>query len=112
MGNSKNDEIEEEDEYGTGKEEIAKVLRRLKDEKAVGTDETPSEVWKYGGREVENWIWGVCNEVWRGESWPRSWEEGLIVPFKKKGDGKVMEEFRGVTITDSLYKIYKRSLFY
>lgn len=42
--------------------------------------------------------------------WPRSWEEGLIVPVKKKGDGKVVEEFRGVTITDSLYKIYTNIL--
>ena len=38
--------------------------------------------------------------------WPRSWEEDLIVPIKKKGDWKIVEEFRGVTITDSLYKIY------
>ena len=30
----------------------------------------------------------------------------MIVPVKKKGDEKVVEEFRRVTITDSLYKIY------
>lgn len=44
MGNSKKDEIGDENEYGIGKEEIAKVLRRIKDGKAVGTDEIPSEV--------------------------------------------------------------------
>ena len=53
MGN-RNDEIGEEDEYGMGKEEIAKVLRRLKDRKTIESDEIPSEVWKYGGKEVEN----------------------------------------------------------
>ena len=30
MRNSKNDEIGEEDEYGIGKKEIAKVLKRLR----------------------------------------------------------------------------------
>ena len=106
IGSSENDEIGEEDGNGIRKEEVTKVLRKLKDGKAVETDEIPSEVWKYRGEEVENWVWEVCNGVWRGETWPRSWEKGLIVPIKKKGDGKVVEEYRRVTITDTLYKIY------
>ena len=63
MGDSENDEIGEEDGDRIRKEEIAKVLRRLKDGKAVGTDKIPSEVWKYGGEEVENWVWKICNGV-------------------------------------------------
>lgn len=37
-----------------GKEEIKRTMKRLKDGKAVGIDEVPNKVWKYGGR-GEDW---------------------------------------------------------
>lgn len=36
----------------------------------------------------------------------KEWEEGIIVPIKKRGERKKVEEFRGITIMPSLYKIY------
>jgi len=36
----------------------------------------------------------------------REWEEGVIVPVLKKGEGKKVEEYRGVTLTATLYKVY------
>jgi len=35
---------------------------------------------------VKKWVWGYCNEVWRGEEWPKGWKEGMIVPIMKKGE--------------------------
>lgn len=32
--------------------------------------------------------------------------EGVVVPIKKKGLGERMEQYRGVTIMPTLYKIY------
>lgn len=66
----------------------------------------PNEVWKYGGEEVEGWIWKLCNRVCNGEGWPKDWREGVIVPIIKKGEGESVEEYRGVTLTQTAYKIY------
>jgi len=84
--------------------EIVKALGRIKDGKAVGGDGIPGEVWKYGGERMEGYIWEICNKIWRGEGWVEEWSEGTIVPIKKKeeeGGG-----LQGVTITQSLYKVY------
>jgi len=50
---------------------VRKVIRRLRDGKAMGVDEVPNEMWRYGGEEVVRWVWGLCNRVWRGEGWPK-----------------------------------------
>lgn len=42
----------------------------MKDGKANGINGIPADVWKYGGEELENWIWEFCNSIWRGERWP------------------------------------------
>ncbi|KYN22005.1 hypothetical protein ALC57_05605 [Trachymyrmex cornetzi] len=48
------------------REEIRKVTRNLKDGKTMGVDGMPNKVWKYGGEEMEEWVWRGCNEVWKG----------------------------------------------
>lgn len=55
---------------------------------------------------MKEWIWWVCNRVWRGKGWPEDWKEGLVVPIKKKGEGKEVGDYRGVTLIPTLYKIY------
>jgi len=89
-----------------GREEIRKVLTGMKDKKAVGVDGIPAEVWKYGGEGMELWVWKICDKIWKGEGWIEEWNEGVIVPIVKKGEGKRVEEYRGVSLTTSLYKVY------
>jgi len=38
--------------------------------------------------------------------WPETWKEGVVVPIVKKGEGRKVDEYRGVTIMTTLYKIY------
>ncbi|KAL6417094.1 hypothetical protein ACFW04_011516 [Cataglyphis niger] len=91
---------------GESRSEIRAVIGRLKDNKAVGADRIPSEVWKYGGDNVEEWIWKICNRLWKGEGWIDEWNEGMIVPILKKGEGERVKEYRGVSLTSTLYKVY------
>lgn len=44
--------------------------------------------------------------MWKGEGWPKEWNEGTIVPIVKKGEGVKVEEYRGVTLTQTAYKVY------
>lgn len=31
---------------------------------------------------------------------------GIVVPIVKKGEGRTVEEYRGVTLLDTVYKVY------
>lgn len=42
----------------------------------------------------------------RGEGWPEKWKERVIVPIVKKGERNKLEEYRGITITQTAYKVY------
>lgn len=65
---------------------------------------------KYGGEEIEHWVWKTCSRVWKGEGWPETWKEGWIIPIVKSGEGKKVEEYRGVTLMPTMYKIYAKVL--
>ncbi|KAL6419218.1 hypothetical protein ACFW04_011519 [Cataglyphis niger] len=84
-----------DEEEGISRSEMRAVMGRLKDNKAVGADGIPSEVWKYGGENVEEWIWKISNRIWKGEGWIDEWNERVIVPILKKGEGERVEEYRG-----------------
>lgn len=90
-------------EEDISREEIKSVLRRMRDGKAAGMDGIPGEAWRYGGEDMERWIWMFCNRVWRGEGWPESWKDGIIVPIVKKGEGKSVGHYRGVTLMPRVY---------
>lgn len=74
--------------------------------KAVGVDGIPAEVWKYSGERVREWVWRFCSRIWKGEGWIEEWKEEVIVPVLKKGEGRKVEKYKGVTLTPSLYKVY------
>lgn len=95
-----------DEEMEISREEIREAIGNLRVRKAAGRDEVPDEVWKYGGEEVEEWVWRYCNGVWKGGGWPEEWKEGVIIPIVKKGEGERVEEYRRVTLMPTLYKIY------
>jgi len=59
---------------------------------------------------LENWAWDFCERVWEGEGWPEVWKKGVIVPVVKKGEGGRVEDYRGVTLMPTLYKVYMEVL--
>jgi hypothetical protein len=73
----------------------------------VGIDGIPGEVWKYGGEELEEWVWRFCERIWNGEGWPEKWKEGMIVPIVKRKEGERVEDYRGVP---TLYKDIVQSI--
>lgn len=44
-------------------EEIEEAVRKIKKGKATGIDEVPGEGWKYGGKEMRDWIEEFCNRA-------------------------------------------------
>jgi len=52
----------------------------------------------------------MCNRIWRGKGWPEEWKKGIVIPIRKKGQGRLVEDYRGVTVMPTLYKIYTTAL--
>lgn len=50
-------------------EKIRLSLKSLKNNKAMGIDGIPTAIWKYGGKEMIKWVWGICNRIWKGKVW-------------------------------------------
>jgi len=74
---------EEEDEIS--REEIGRAIRKLKEGKAAGGDGILNEIWKYGGKEIREWLWKICNKVWKGKGWPEEWREGSCASSEEGG---------------------------
>ena len=96
----------EEREDNIEKEEVIYQRRNLKENRAMGEDGIENEVWKYAPKEVGEALWELLRKMWNGEGISEDWKKGVICPIYKKGDKRVAKSYRGVTLMDTVYKIY------
>lgn len=87
-------------------EEIEKEIRKLKRNKAAGKDGIGNEAWLFSDGQIRAKLKEVLKRVWRGKGFVEEWREGLIVPLHKKGDVGRVENYRGVILLNTAYKIY------
>lgn len=57
VGRERRLEDEGERKEELGREEMRRAIRNLKDGNNAGMDGITGEVWKYGGEEIERWLW-------------------------------------------------------
>ena len=88
-------------------DEIDKALQSTKNGKAAGLDTIPPEVWKTG--KFNDILLQFCNEVYNSNPID-FWRKGCILPFPKKGDLSLPENYRGITLTCIAAKIYNSML--
>ena len=91
-------EIDKE-EYKKRKREHKKLLEVKIQEKKSRNMENKVEKAIKEGRE-----WEVINKERGG--WPKLWRTGLVIPLLKKGGGRKVEDYRGITLMPVSYKIY------
>ena len=87
-------------------EELNLVLRKIKNRKAAGL-EVPPEVWKT--REFDDILLWHCNSIYN-QNTIDSWTKGCILLFLKKGDLEFATNYRGITLTFIVAKIYNALL--
>ena len=99
-------------DMGISEAEIILALRALKMNKAVGVDGLPGELLKAGLSDrislspFGRLIWHLCRLWWRSGFTPESLGRVRIVSLHKKGDKEDPGNYRGISITSSVYKVY------
>ena len=60
---------------------------------------------KYGGNKLLNRIYELGRQIWGEERIPEKWKETIIVSIYKTGDRDRCENYRGIALGNSAYKI-------
>jgi hypothetical protein len=91
-------------------EEVWQAVKRLKNNKAAGVDEIPSELIKNGGAALISKIHKLICAIWNREVLPEEWKEAIIVPIFKKGDKTDCNNYRGISLLPTCYKVLSNVL--
>ncbi|GFS04557.1 endonuclease-reverse transcriptase [Elysia marginata] len=92
------DPPETDDSPPIKKSEVEAAVKSLKLEKAPGVDNIPSELLKAGGEEVRNILTALCQRIWNEKKWPTEWTKSLVVPLPKKGNLRLCNNYRTISL--------------
>ena len=90
--------------------EVELAIDKLKNHKSPGIDEIPAEVIKAGGGTMCLEIHKLITSIWKKEKLPEEWKELIILPIHKKGDKKYYNNYRGISLLPTTYKILSNIL--
>jgi hypothetical protein len=108
--NGMNTNVGLKEELPPSLEEVSMAVKCLNNNQSPGTDGIPAELYKLGGTKLLQYIHSIVIDAWERESLPAEWEEGIICPIYKKGDCLRCENYRGVTLLNTVYKIFSKIL--
>jgi len=101
---------EHEDEIFVTYEDVKMALKRLKPTKAQGFDEIPSIVLKHLTLNIITPLQWLFNTIIEKGIVPHAWKKARIVPVHKKGDRKLLNNYRPVSNISSLSKAFERCM--
>ena len=84
--------------------EVKLAIGKLKSHKSPGIDEIPAELIKAGGGTTCGEIHKLITSIWK-EKLPEEWKESIIVRIHKKGDKTDCNNYRGISLLPTTYKI-------
>jgi len=87
------------------------LLKSLKSRKSPGIDRVPAELIKEGGRINRYEFHKLIVAIWKKEELPEEWKESIVVPIYKKGDKTYCNNYRGISLLPTTYKILSNILF-
>uniref|UniRef100_A0A8D8WVA9 Craniofacial development protein 2 n=1 Tax=Cacopsylla melanoneura TaxID=428564 RepID=A0A8D8WVA9_9HEMI len=101
------EQITEEDDMENmpTRSEIQKAIQKMKNNRAPGNDNITAELLKYGGEAVENMMLKIIHTIWKIEKIPVNWTTGVLCPLHKKGDRMNCNNYRGIMLLNTAYKV-------
>ena len=73
-------------------------------------DKIPAELIKAGGSTIYCAIHKLIIAIWNKKELPGEWKESIIVPIHKKGDKTDGNNYRGISLLSTTYKILSNIL--
>jgi hypothetical protein len=90
--------------------EVELAINKLKSHKSPGIDHILAELITAGGRTICLEIHKLITSIWKKEKLPEEWKESIIVPIHKKRDKTDCNNYRGISILPTTYKILSNIL--
>lgn len=91
-------------------EEIQEIIKTMKNNKAPGEDGICAEILKAGGIELAKKLHKIILQVWEREDIPEDWRNAIIIPIHKKGDKRDPNNYRGISLLSTSYKVLSKVL--
>ncbi len=93
-------------DYDISEDEIIKAIRSLKKKKSAGPDGIINEMLKVGYRTIIKPLQKLLQLVFDSKHFPSPWKRGIIVKIFKSGDPFDTDNYRGVTLSSVLGKLF------
>ena len=87
-------------------EELNEVLKHAKNRKSCGLDNLSMQLWKFGGNELKIHLLELFNKIIDKNQTPQEWETGMVINIHKKGTKSKCENYRGITLLPTAYKLF------
>lgn len=88
--------------------EICAAIRNMKCGKAAGNDNLPIECFKANPIAMAEILRPIYELVWTTEDFPSDWKEAIIIKIPKKGDKKICNNWRGISLLPAVFKIFNQ----
>ena len=89
---------------------IELAIEKVKSHRSPDTDRIPTELIKARGKTICYKIHKLINYIRNREELPEEWKESIIVPIYKKGDETDCNNYRGLSLLPTTYKILSNIL--
>ena len=86
--------------------EVELAIEKLKSHKSQGIDQIPAKLIKAGGSTIRCAIHKLIIAFWNKEELPGEWKESIILPIHKKGDKTDCNNYRGISLLPTTYKMF------
>jgi hypothetical protein len=90
--------------------EVEIAIGKLKSYKSPSTDQIPAELIKAGSETLYSEIHRLICCIWNKEELPQQWKESIIAPIHKKGDKTDFNNYQGISLLSTAYKILSNIL--
>ncbi|MCW4346819.1 MAG: reverse transcriptase family protein [Candidatus Thiodiazotropha endolucinida] len=91
--------------------DVEKAMNQLNNGKSADEYGLSAEHFKAGKRELTPVITNIFNKILCDKEIPPTFKTGLITPVLKKGkDSKLLENYRGITVTSTFGKLFEYTL--
>ena len=89
-------------------DDVTDALGQAKLNKSPGIDNITNELLKNGGDGLNKSIFQLFFRLIKLESTPQEWNKGIIIPIHKKGSKNNLNNYRGITLTSCVSKVFNR----